>query len=58
MQMDFVRLKSLLTAKRAAAEDHIWTLREDPGYFRDVVLDYSEHQSDRLLSEDGRPHPE
>ncbi|KAI1107864.1 hypothetical protein F4804DRAFT_347520 [Jackrogersella minutella] len=30
---NFSRMKSLLLAKMASAEDHLWALRGDPGYF-------------------------
>ncbi|KAK5017276.1 hypothetical protein LTR39_001635, partial [Cryomyces antarcticus] len=44
-------------AKRSAAADHVWALREDPGYFADVVRDYKEHRQEMLLDENGRQHP-
>lgn len=37
--LDPTRLQGIIAAKRSAAEDHIWSLREDPGYFAGVVLD-------------------
>lgn len=39
------------------AEDHIWSLREDPGYFADVVLDMKEHRQEILLDTFGQKHP-
>lgn len=39
--LNLTRLKAIVAAKRSAAEDHIWSLREDPGYFADVVLETS-----------------
>ena len=32
-------------------------MREDPGYFADTVIDWSEHRNDRLLDTWGNPHP-
>jgi hypothetical protein len=54
IQFDFTRLQSLVKAKRDEAEDHIWLLREDPGYFRDIVGELSEHRPERLPYESGR----
>jgi hypothetical protein len=51
--LDFGRLKVVITAKRSAAEDHIWTLREDPGYFSDVLGDWREHRQETLLDTKG-----
>ena len=42
--LNLARLKSLLSAKVAATEDHIWALREDPSYFADSLLDLKEHR--------------
>jgi hypothetical protein len=55
--LDFNRIKAVLAAKRSAAEDHLWTIREDPGYFADTVKDWSEHRNDALLDTMGQPHP-
>lgn len=51
------RLRSFVSAKRADAEDHIWSLREDPSYFRDTLYEWSEHRQEKLPSINGRPHP-
>ena len=50
------RLQSMVFAKRSAAEDHHWTLREDPGYFSDTIKAYSEHRTERLLDAKGKVH--
>lgn len=55
--LDFGRLKAVIAAKLSAAEDHIWTLREDPGYFFDVLGDWSEHRQETLLDTNGKRHP-
>ncbi|KAL8635059.1 MAG: hypothetical protein Q9228_007413, partial [Teloschistes exilis] len=54
---DLGRLKNLLAAKRDEAEDHIWFLREDPSYFKDTVLDWSERRQEKILSIIGGTHP-
>ncbi|PVH94037.1 hypothetical protein DM02DRAFT_603094 [Periconia macrospinosa] len=55
--MDLPRLESLFEAKRSAAEDHIWALREDPGYFAGAVLDYRDQRQETLKDTNGRSHP-
>lgn len=39
IQFDVQHLLRLAQAKLDQAQDHFWSLREDPSYFRDVVLD-------------------
>ena len=56
-RLDLVRILGIIAAKRSAAEDHIWSLREDPGYFADVVLAMKEHQLETLLDTRGNRHP-
>lgn len=56
-QFDFARLQSFVSAKRAEAEDHIWSLREDPSYFKDAVFEWSEHRQEKLPSINDKPHP-
>ncbi|KAI9831131.1 MAG: hypothetical protein M1819_005219 [Sarea resinae] len=55
--LDFDRLLALISAQRSAAEDQIWALREDPGYFGDLVKDWSEHRQETLLDTHGKTHP-
>lgn len=57
VDMDLARLESLFTAKASAAEDHIWALREDPGYFADVMLEAKAHRVEMVRDEKGRAHP-
>ncbi|KAI4713849.1 hypothetical protein J4E89_001297 [Alternaria sp. Ai002NY15] len=45
---DLGRLEALVSACQNAAEDHIWLLREDPGYFREFTLEYKEHRPELL----------
>jgi hypothetical protein len=54
LQFHFSRLQSLVKSKRNEAEDHIWLLREDPGYFRGITREFSEHRAARLPYERGR----
>jgi len=55
--LDLERLHSLISARRSAAEDHVWALREDPGYFAEVAQDVSEHRQETLLDINGKSHP-
>jgi hypothetical protein len=49
--------KALVSAKRSEAEDHIWSLREDPGYFRDSVNIEADHRYEHLRNhKTGRTH--
>ncbi|KAG0272108.1 hypothetical protein BGZ95_012158 [Linnemannia exigua] len=54
--LDLTRLQGLVAAKRSAMEDHIWSLREDPSYFADSVLDMKEHRQELLPDTKGRQH--
>ncbi|OJJ37693.1 hypothetical protein ASPWEDRAFT_93070, partial [Aspergillus wentii DTO 134E9] len=55
-QVDLVRLRELASARLSAAEDHFWALREDPGYFTDVLGDWTEHSSEMILDDRGKQH--
>ena len=55
-RLDFDRLRAVIAAKRSAAEDHIWGLREDPKYYAEAISDWSEHQAENVLDENGKRH--
>ena len=55
--LDFNRLKAMVTSKRSSVEDHIRSLREDPGYFADVLRDWSEHSQENILDTNRMRHP-
>jgi hypothetical protein len=57
LDLDFGKLRALINAKRSEAEDHIRALREDPGYFSETIMDWSEHRRERLLDTSGKVHP-
>ena len=42
------RIKLLIEARRSAAEDYLWDLREDPGVSASVMLDYYNHCRENL----------
>jgi hypothetical protein len=56
-QLDLASLENIIDAKRSAAEDHLIALREDPGYFADVVNDYKEHRVEVIPDTNDNPHP-
>ena len=51
------KLQALIKARRDYAEDHLWSLREDPSYFQDTILELSEHRQERILTADAHFHP-
>lgn len=55
--LDLARVRSLLEAITSAAEDHLWALREDPGYFSESILDYKEHRQEMLPDTLKKAHP-
>jgi hypothetical protein len=55
-KFDVKDLKSLIVAEKAAAEDHLWALRDDPSYFVNCVLEKKEHQTEMLLDINGKKH--
>jgi hypothetical protein len=57
-QLDFDRIVSLLTARRDQAADHLWSLREDPGYFCDYANEVHQHRSEVLSTKSGHPNPD
>jgi hypothetical protein len=54
--IDLARLQSLVAARRLAMEDHVWSLREDPSYFAEVLSDTKEHRQELLPDIRGRAH--
>ncbi|KAI1083125.1 hypothetical protein F5B20DRAFT_528684 [Whalleya microplaca] len=55
--LDLDRLEAVVEAKLADAEDHIWSLREDPGYFAKALNEGKEHRLESLPDKRGQPHP-
>lgn len=47
--LDLGSLRALVLARRNEVEDHIWLLREDPGYFAEVVFEAREHRPELLV---------
>ncbi|RSL64592.1 hypothetical protein CEP53_003994 [Fusarium sp. AF-6] len=55
--LNLERVESLLEAKKSAAEDHVWALREDPAYFAHEFLEVKDHRQGMLKDTQGRSHP-
>ncbi|MCJ1385502.1 hypothetical protein MMC17_008625 [Xylographa soralifera] len=55
--LDFQRLRAIIAANFSAAKDHLWALREDPGYFANVATDSSGHRMEVLRDDHGKQHP-
>lgn len=56
-QLDLARIESFLAARASAAEDHMWALREDPGYFADTLRELKEHRGEMVKDTRGKAHP-
>lgn len=54
-QFDFARLHSFFYAKRDEAENHLWSLREDPAYFVGVLKELGVAKEETLRIIDGVP---
>ncbi|CAJ2506807.1 Uu.00g079930.m01.CDS01 [Anthostomella pinea] len=50
------RLEAVVSARLAAAKDHVFALREDPGYFAHTILGCKEHNNANVLDLAGNPH--
>ncbi|KAM3419280.1 hypothetical protein BST61_g5217 [Cercospora zeina] len=44
--LNLERLKMLVDSRREAAEDHVWLLKEDPGYFTATLREFREHDDE------------
>ncbi|KJX98800.1 hypothetical protein TI39_contig391g00009 [Zymoseptoria brevis] len=55
--IDIAKLKAVFNAKRSAAEDHVWALREDPSYFEFTLRDAMDHRYENVKDSHGMTHP-
>jgi hypothetical protein len=55
--LDFPRIAPLLAAKHDEIADHLWSMREDPGYYEAQMLEVKEHRRELLADMLGRQHP-
>ena len=56
-QFDLTRVETMLAAHASAKCEHRWSVREDPGYFAECVLQYREHRPENIPGVDGSVHP-
>lgn len=54
---DFDLLKSLVSSRLTEAQCHIQRMREDPGYFMDIVGDWGEHRREQIRDKNGVRYP-
>ncbi|KAG0044001.1 hypothetical protein BGZ83_010785, partial [Gryganskiella cystojenkinii] len=54
--LDLKRLYDLVEAKKSAQEDHIWSLREDPSYFAEVMVESWDHRQEAIFDTNGKKH--
>ncbi|KAG0043472.1 hypothetical protein BGZ83_011356 [Gryganskiella cystojenkinii] len=55
-RLDLSRLYDLVAARKSAAVDHVWAIREDPGYFMDMIMEEKDHIPENIRDQYGRPH--
>jgi hypothetical protein len=51
------KIEPLISARVLSAEDHIWALREDPGYFAEKLFELKEHRQEMIKDIMGSAHP-
>lgn len=55
--LDLNRIQTMLAAQASAKSDHRWSMKEDPGYFAECVMLYSEHRPEHIIGINGGIHP-
>ncbi|TEY70093.1 hypothetical protein BOTCAL_0111g00110 [Botryotinia calthae] len=55
-KLDFHRLQVIVETRRISAEDYIRDLREDPGYFAEVLEDWRQHRYEAIPDAFGDQH--
>jgi len=53
IQLDLVL--NLALSRHASAEDHLWALRENPGYFAETVQEWADHFNAHIPDKSGEP---
>jgi hypothetical protein len=57
-ETDMTRIRSLVQAQLSEAQDHLWSLREDPAYFADCLLNWAEHSVEMVFDKHWRGRPD
>ncbi|WOO76897.1 uncharacterized protein LOC62_01G000510 [Vanrija pseudolonga] len=55
--IDLARIEFLLQARYDQAVDHLWTLREDPGYLAEQYHEHEQHRHENIRDTLGGKHP-
>ncbi|KAI1320307.1 hypothetical protein F5Y16DRAFT_414012 [Xylariaceae sp. FL0255] len=55
--LDLTRMEQILRAQVAAAEDHLWSLREDPAYLEEQLKETRDTRQANIIEHNGRLHP-
>jgi hypothetical protein len=55
--IDFKALLNLVEVEQGECKDHIWALREDPGYFHETAISRGEHCQESVRDRNGQEHP-
>ncbi|KAK4223619.1 hypothetical protein QBC38DRAFT_487309 [Podospora fimiseda] len=55
-KLNLGKIESLLAAKASATEDRLWSMREDPVYFYEQLLDAKEHRHEMIKDTMGQIH--
>ena len=55
-KLDLEQLGHIIQTKSSEADDHIWSLREDPEYYASTILDWKEHRQELLLDTHHQKH--
>jgi len=53
-QFNICRFIDLVEARLATARDHVHAMREDPGYFTEILMHWGEHSPERIPDKAGR----
>ncbi|VUC31836.1 unnamed protein product [Clonostachys rosea] len=56
-EINFEQIEAVLGAAESAAEDHLWSLRVDPGYLAEKISETKEHCLEVILDDTGRTYP-
>ncbi|RYC65971.1 hypothetical protein CHU98_g238 [Xylaria longipes] len=51
-------IKSISASRVDEAQDHLWSLREDPAYFADCIGNWSEHSFEMVPDDKRKQHPD
>ena len=56
-ELNLDNLESIIQAKLLETEDHLWALREDPGFFASILQENKDHRQEMMLDIKGKRHP-